>query len=455
MLLPYGRAPFWVLICSIISGIILLKVDWGYEHKKPDLVFTLFDRVHLENYSPIIKEFEKKHNIKVQSQIVDVRVLPQRLQNAYLADVDVPDIVEMEARNIGFFTRGPLKDIGFLDLTERIRNEKLDEKFVESRLKGLSSRGRYFGLPNDVHPVIFVYRKDIVNSLGYDMQNIKTWEQFTEMARAITGDLDGDGSIDRYALDLPFGGNEWLHFLILQRGGRLFDEQRNLKMNSDIVAKTIFWYAEQISGETQIAFSAGWGQGFYRAISDGLVLFVLAPDWRLKMIENGTPEIKGKLALCSLPLWSDGGHSTTTHGGSGIFISKKSKRPDLAWELAKELYFNIDALNKSFSSTYIIPAFKGAWDIKSMKEKREHFGGVRVGEFYSSFADDVPAKYNTPYTEIAISKISGVLSKAVTFRKKNGDGDLLDYIRQKLSVEEEYMKTLMERNKFMEGEDEK
>ncbi len=37
-----------------------------------------------------------------------------------LAGTGVPDMVELNEGGLGFFTKGPLQDVGFVDLTERV-----------------------------------------------------------------------------------------------------------------------------------------------------------------------------------------------------------------------------------------------------------------------------------------------------------------------------------------------
>src|SRR5690606_11764068 len=176
---PYGKAPFWLFAIAICSTLTVALVR-GEEAKRPDLVMVTFTEAHFTEYQRAIPRFEREHNLDVELQFADWGSLQRRLQNAMLAGVDVPDVVEMMESSLGFFTRGPEKDFGFLDLTDRIRAEGLDERMVSTRFALWMARGRIYGLPHDVHPMMLAYRRDIIEKLGIDVEELDTWDKFVE-----------------------------------------------------------------------------------------------------------------------------------------------------------------------------------------------------------------------------------------------------------------------------------
>ncbi len=108
---PYGKAPFWLLVLALSSSLLL----WATRQRaaKPaDLTLATFAVQHYSAYRRILPEFERRHHVKVGLQLVDQRALQTRLQNAMLAHTEVPDLVELIDGSIGYFTRGPLKDVG-------------------------------------------------------------------------------------------------------------------------------------------------------------------------------------------------------------------------------------------------------------------------------------------------------------------------------------------------------
>ncbi len=446
---PYGRAPFWILAVAVLSGAgILISHPRGREGR-PDLVFALFADIHHEAYRDVVKEFEQKHNVKVQMQLVNYRALQSRLQSALLVGAEVPDLVEILIGSMGVFTKGPLEDVGFLDLTDRIHREGLYEAIVQSRFSPWSSRGRIFALPHDVHPVGLCYRRDLIEGLGIDVDALRTWDDFARVGRQVTKDLDGDGIIDRYMLDLPANGGGILTLLLLQHGGALFDAEGQVLFDSEAAVDTVCWYVQQIEGPNRIAFPAGWGQTLSKTMLDGLVLFYICPDWRTRQFQLDVPKLEGKLAVMALPAWQEGGCRTSTWGGTGLVISKTCKDPELAWQFAKFLYYDKEELGKRFASLNILPPLRDAWDQPELKRPRPFYSGQAIGTIYAEMAPQVPDYYVTAYVDLAESKLEEAFSNTVLYYKDNGEEGLREYARRELFRCAEYVRRVANRNVFL------
>ena len=213
-----------------------------------------FARTHYDAYREVIPQFEQTHpGVKADLQQVHGRAVTQRLQAAFWADLDVPDLVETEISFVGTFFRGRLDEVGFLDLTERYHQSGLYDRVVKTRLSPWSSRGRIFGIPHDVHPVMLAYRRDIFEQEGIDASTLDTWDKFVEAGRRMTRDLDGDGTIDRYMIELSFMDAGSLETLLFQRDGGFFDADGNLVMDNGIAIETMRWYVTLIAGPNRIS----------------------------------------------------------------------------------------------------------------------------------------------------------------------------------------------------------
>jgi arabinosaccharide transport system substrate-binding protein len=452
---PYGKAALLILLLAIGTGVVHVALSMRGKAEKPDLVMAIFAPNHEEAYRAVLGDFEEQHGVRVQLQLVSQRALQSRLQSALLTGADVPDVVELLGGSMGYFSRGPLEDVGFVDLTDRLHEEGLFTRMVESRYSLWSSRGRIFAMPHDVHPVSLCYRRDLIAELGIDVDALKTWGDFVAMGQRVVQDLDGDGNPDRYALDTPLSSDWAIQILLLQRGGQLFDAQGRVAFDSDVMAETIEWYVRQTAGAARIGYEAGWGQSLAKAMNDGLVLFFFCPDWRTRQFEMDLPHLKGKLALMPLPAWELGGRRTSTWGGTGLAITKASKRPDLAWELAKFLYLSEHDLNERFRATNIVPPLKDAWNMPAFDEPREFFGGQAIGRLFADLAPETPPSYVSPYSKLAQTKITEVYLGAADYYGRSGGEELKTYISQALKTRAAYVRKVIARNAFLrdsEGE---
>jgi arabinosaccharide transport system substrate-binding protein len=442
---PYGPVPLLLLVLALLAGLVVAARRAARAEARPDLVLATFGASHHENYLRVIPEFERLHGVRVQVQLVNKRALQSRLQSALLAGVEVPDLVELSNPSIGYFTRGRLEDVGLVDLTERVRAERIDERVVASRFGLWSSRGRIFAIPHDVHPLALAYRADLVAELGIDVEGLRTWDDFAAMGRALRERPEARG---RFAIDLPTAGADVLVALLAQRGVTLFDPEGRLTSDEPRTVETILWYVRQTRGPEAIAFPGGWGQAQARTMIEGVCLFYLCADWRSKQFEHDVPSLHGKLALMPLPAWEPGGRRTSTWGGAGIALTKGGRNHDLAWELAKFLYFNEEIVDRLFLDSNIIPTAVEHWDRPVLDTPNPFYGGQAVGRFFVELASEVPPDHVSAYTELAIQQLSAVVLDAGARFEARGEEGLREFTEARLARAADYVRRIMARNVF-------
>ena len=431
-----GRAPFALCAIAISAGLCLAATQEP-EKRRADLVVAVFAPSHQDAYERALPAFEKAHGVDVQLELTDWHALESRLQNAVLSGTEVPDLVELIEGSLGFFTRGPAEDAGFVDLTDLIKEDGLDQDLVQSRLSLWSSRGRVYALPHDVHPVMLAYRRDLVEQRGIDVNKLDTWDAFVNMGRDLTRERDARGEPKSYAIDLPATGGVGLAALLLQRGVQMFDPQGNVAFDEERTVQTMHWYAVQTRGKDRIAFDCGWGQPLMKAMTDGLSLFYLTPDWRTRTFQLEVPNLSGKLAVMPLPAWERGGRRTSVWGGTALAISKDTKNLKLAWELAKHLYSDKATLGARFRSTNILPAFKSTWSVPEIGMPIPYFSGQAIGREYAALAAQTPAVYSSPVHRLALSKIDDAYAHAVQHFDAHGEAGLDEVIRRELHASAE------------------
>src|SRR6266581_3002594 len=242
---PFGQAAFSMLVLALVSGF------WLAAHPSPPKTATLtywtFAKTHYLAYRQAIPSFKAAHpGVTVDLQLVSGTAVTTRLQAAFWADLDVPDLVEVEISSAGSFFRGPLKDVGFLDLTDRIHQTGLWERMVQARFAPYTSRGHIFGLPHDVHPVQLAYRRDIFANEGVDVGKIRTWDDFIRVGRKLT--LPNQ----RYMIELSDTDASNLEPLLFQRGGGYFDPAGHCIFDNDVAVQTLRWYVPLVAGPRKI-----------------------------------------------------------------------------------------------------------------------------------------------------------------------------------------------------------
>lgn len=450
---PFGSAALVILIVALLAGAATWVYEAGMRRDPPDLVFATFARDHADAYRPIIEEFEREKGVKVSLQVVSARALESRLQAAMQVDAPVPDLVELTSMR--FFTSGPLEDVKLRDLTDRLVAMGLDQTIVSSRFTLWSSRGRVFALPHDVHPVMLAYRQDVIEEEGIDVERLDTWDKFLDVGRRVTRDIDGDGAIDRYMIDLPSGGGDHLRMLLLQAGGMIFDESGEVAFDREEAVRVVLWYVRTTDNPprgqppTRISTAAGWGQTLSQNMLDKRVLFVLTPDWRSRMIEGEIPQLEGTMRLMPMPAWEAGGRRTTTWGGTGLAFPKAGRNFELAWELAVRLYYDPADLERRFASLNILPPNRDAWDLPEYDRPRPYWGGQPIGRMYAGLAPDVPGEIVNAFTQTAIGKLGEAVTRISLQYQAQGNEGLEEYARVELKRAADYVRDRMARNRFL------
>lgn len=438
---PYGKAALSILLLAVLSG------AWLAAHPPVQTTATLtmwtFAKPHFDAYQTAAHSFEAEHpGVTVNLQLVSNNALASRLQAAFLADLDVPDLCEIEISTAGTMFRGPLKDIGWTDLTDKLHQTGLYDRMVQARFAPYTSRGRIFGLPHDVHPVQMAYRRDIFEKLGIDTDQIKTWDDFIRIGRKVT--LPGK----RYLWEAADSNATQLEPCLFQRGGGYFNPAGKVIFDNEIAVETMKWYVPIVAGPHKIGNDLGGGQILTKAVEDGYLLCLIAPDWRTKSIETDIPRMAGKMALMPLPAVAPGQRPTSTWGGTMLGITKHCKNQELAWAFAQHLYTDKSQLAERFAGTNILPALKEAWDQPAFREKRAYWSNQPLGATYARLAPDVPFQYTSPFISTAKGKFSQALVACVRQYNARGEDGFDAFVRAQLKRDADEVRAMIARNPY-------
>lgn len=410
-----------------------------------------FARQHYDAYQVLIPSFQAKHpGVAVDLQLVSGRALPERLRAAFWADLDVPDLVELEISSAGTMFRGPLDAIGFVDLTDWLKESGWYGRLVQTRFGPWSSRGRIFGLPHDVHPVMVAYRRDIFEAEGVDVSAIETWDDFIGVARKLMGSPDEHGQFARYMMEMSDSGSGQLEVLLFQRGGGYFDAGGRVIFDNAVGLATLKWYVPLVAGPGRIGNSLpGSSEIMTQALEEGYFLCIFTPDWRTRyLFEIAAPKMSGKWALMPLPAFEPGGRRTSTLGGTMIGLTKKSQHKELALELALHLYYDKETLPERFATTNILPPLKESWSHPEFDRRRPYWSNQPIGRLYADLAEQTPPQYTSPFITLAKGKLGEALVACVQYYRHNGPDGFDAFAERVLKAKARYVRRLIERDPF-------
>jgi arabinosaccharide transport system substrate-binding protein len=393
---------------------------------------------------------------RVHIVLLSAGALQRRLLSGFLSGTPLPDLVEAYVQIVVQAFKGPLEDVGFVDLTDIVHAERIDQQVNPPSFAPWTSRGRIFGLPHDVHPVLLAYRADLIEAAGIDVAAIETWDDFVHRLRPLVRDVDGDGYPDRYLLNIWETSPELIESLMLQAGGAFFDAQERLVMHSEVNARVLATVVSWTTGPNRIAANAPeFDAAGNKMRLDGTVLFSFMPDWLTGAWRQDLPQLAGKVKLMPLPAWEKGGRRTSVMGGTMLGIPKGVKDFDSAWRYAKNLYLSPDLARALFHTTGIVSPIKRHWTDPVYDEPSPYFGGQPYGRLYIAAAPDVPPRTSSPYNALAQIKMADSALALKAYARQHGMytvAELLPEARRLLAQAEAQVRAQMQRNLFLAQE---
>ncbi|HSI08113.1 MAG TPA: extracellular solute-binding protein [Rariglobus sp.] len=442
----------WVLLVLAVAA--STYVAMRPRHRLEGGVLWTFSRPHSPGYIPVLAEWKREYPEKpYELVLLDYNALQNRMLSGFLSGTPVADLMEVE-RNIAAraFT-GPLDDVGFVDLTDRLKADGLFDRLNAPSFSPWTSRGRIFGLPHDVHPVLLAYRADIVEAAGIDLSKADTWAKFFAAMRPLMNDTDGDGRPDRFIINFWATNAQAIEMLLIQAGGGFFDANERPALDTEINARVLANLATWSAGPARVAVDAPEFSAAGNALKlNGTVLSALTPDWLTGVWKTDLANLSGKWKLMPLPAWEAGGRRTSVQGGSMLGIPKTTRDFEAAWALAKRLYFAPDHIESFYRQSNIISPLRDSWTLPVFDEPDAYFSGQPVGRLFINQAPNVPPRTSSPYNTLALDRVTNVLvtlTDRVAAGQITNPEELIPEARRLLAEEQRQVARLINRNVFL------
>jgi multiple sugar transport system substrate-binding protein len=361
-----------------ISGTVTY---WGYPNadKAMEVILPSFHQVYPD--------------IEVQMNVIDINDHHDRLKAALESGQNVPDIAAVH--------HGRMQEIINVGGLTNLSSAPFDAgqyagDFVDWIWQVGSIPDGQVGIPTDIGPGAFFYRRDLFEAAGLPSdpaavaEMTRTWEGFLAMCEQLA-----DPANNRYCMgtanDIVFST---LHI------GRFFDENGQVLVNQPKVIQLVE-YAKRMR---QAGLDAGvntWSDEWEQLFINGSIAVQYNGSWMGGSIQTWMqPEGQdwsGDWGVFPVP--EDPGQN---RGGSLLVVPEQSQNKEAAWALIQFMQMNAASTNAVFVVLDGFPAYKPAYDDPIFQEPLPFYGGQPVRELWRDIALETTPLHVTPYDDQSI-----------------------------------------------------
>lgn len=285
-----------------------------------------------------------------------------KLSNAARAG-NAPDVATIEYPQVpGFAIDGVARDL------TPYMSKRLRAKLLPQALALTTFEGRTFSVPQDVEPMVFLYRRDLFAKYGIEVP--RTWAEFEDAARAVKRKAKG-----KRIATFPTDGGHHLAGFAWQAGARWFDTRggRWTVSMTDGPTRKVTAYWQRLIDEKLVFLNPVDTQAGTAQVGRSEVFGKLTGAWDAGGMMSSQPGQKGKWGVAPLPQWDPKHPRVGTHGGSTFAVTKDSAHPREAmefieWQVSSPAAWRA-RLSSGISSQYpavpaLLPVLRKAMDTR-------------------------------------------------------------------------------------------
>lgn len=315
----------------------------------------------------------------------------------------LPDVIEVT-------DEGAAKLInGFSDEFSNVASDSDIKKgmFLNNRINNLSRKSSVYGYPWYVKPVFMLYRTDILNSLGIDADDIKTWDDYLD----VQNEIKGSGRKLTSLLDL----NEIYDVQLNQLGTNFFDDDGKVDVNNKKVMESNKFIFNVLKNDIGIDVN---NRDALSLFNSGSIISLMATPEIILYLEKSYPGLSGKIKLTRLPAFENGGNDTAYISGTNFMISDSSKNKEYASEFVKFVTEDIDAVYSQFNIYGVYSSNTSAYTYDKIHKKNPYVGNIDMYEWYINSAKLFSnVIYNENYNQVKNEVLTNLRANIKTNKK--------------------------------------
>jgi len=354
---------------------------WTFQELHTQFMKEMLDRWNADSANP---------TIEMDMQVYPYEEMHNKLTIALQSGEGAPDIVDIEINMFANYLSG---DIQLAPLNEYV--EPLKDQLVMSRFENYAKDGNYYGIDYHIGATVMFYNTEVLEAAGVDYKSIASWDDYHEAGKKV---LEATGK----PMTTWESTDCWnIYPLVNQHGGDWLTPDNEVRMDEPVVVNTLTFMKGMLDDGTAVPCPGGYhhAEEYYGWMNAGGAASVVMPFWYAGRFTNYMPDLKGKIKVAPMPLWSDGGHKTAQMGGTGTAVVKTSANAEIAKEFLAFAKLSKEGNVELWRILGFDPIRKDVYSLPELSEPNAFFDffGDDLFDVVSSMLDDVP---NTCLTDM-------------------------------------------------------
>lgn len=307
------------------------------------LTFTNWD-----NGMQTLVDTWNKENPKIQVKLIKPSGTGYTLYNKLITDNKAgtnPDLTEVEYQALPMMVSNKVVvpiDKYVSDLSN----------FSKETLSQVQFEGKTYGVPQNVCPLVFFYRKDLLAKDGITTPPA-TWDEFAKDAAIVHA-----ANPKQYLMNFDASSPEWFAGLAQQAGANWWSTSGNTwSVNIDDAAtQKVASYWQKLLDDGVIAPGPSWSTQWNTDMNTGNILGWVSGQWAPNQLPTIAPDTAGDWVAAPVPAWTAGDKAIGTWGGEVEAVTADSKHPAEAAKFANWMNNTQEGINLLIKNVQVFPA---------------------------------------------------------------------------------------------------
>jgi multiple sugar transport system substrate-binding protein len=227
----------------------------------------------------------------------------------------------------------------------------LSKTYDQAALSLVQFQGQTYGVPQNICPLVFFYRKDIFSRLG--LKPPTTWAQYAADAAAVHKANPKD-----YLGNFDAADPEWFAGLAQQAGANWWTasgDKWTVAIN-DAATQQVASYWENLVKKGVISPEPGFSTQWNTDMNNGTMVGWISAQWAPNQLPTIAPDTAGKWEAVAVPAWTAGDKTVGTWGGETEVVTSSSKHPAQAAKFVNWVNSSQQGLNLLIKNVDVFPA---------------------------------------------------------------------------------------------------